>query len=83
MNANIRPDGEDFVVEACYDYVPEPAFTLCVEFSSGSRIHENYLDDEWKYVDAAAKLSALDPDARKVFVVGVSEYTSGFQESYL
>ena len=84
MNTN-QPtdDGDDFVVEACYEYVPKPAFTLCVEYWDGSRFHEDYLDDEWMYADGAAKLAALNPVARRVFLVAASDYASGYQESYL
>ena len=78
---NIREDGE-VVHEACYDYEPPLDFTMVVEYRDGSRKFRDYLDDEWDYANIDAKLEATNPDARTVFITGISPLTSGYQETY-
>ena len=80
MTTNTSHDGD--VVEPIYDYEPQPDFALCVEYHNGSRTYRDYLNDEYRYADIDARLEAIDDEARRVFIVGISRLTSGYQESY-
>ena len=80
MNTTTEHEGD--VVEPVYDYEPQPDFALCVEYRDGTRTYRDYLNDEYNYADIDARLEAIDGESRKVFIVGISTLTSGYQESY-
>ena len=78
----MNTENSDVVHEPVYDYELKPDFALCVEYRDGSRLYREYLDDEYKYAEIDAILEGNNPEARHVWITGISYATSGFQESF-